>query len=100
MTRRHASIKSLPNGTAHKQTENFECLPYAEETMGILHQMLELSLLKDPVFLLFTLSNFCTSIGFNIPYVYLVVRILSILRCRSVNERYWTRMILMIKLNF
>ncbi|XP_012286973.1 monocarboxylate transporter 12 [Orussus abietinus] len=68
-----SSLRSLPNGTTHKQ-ENFECLPYAEETIDILHEMLELSLLKDPVFILFSLSNFCTSIGFNIPYVYLVAQ--------------------------
>lgn len=30
------------------------------------------SLFKDSVFIVFTISNFCTSIGFSIPYVYLV----------------------------
>ncbi|XP_015607738.1 monocarboxylate transporter 12 [Cephus cinctus] len=68
----HYSSRSLPNGPVKQ--DNFECLPYAEETLDILHEMLELSLLKDPVFILFTLSNFCTSIGFNIPYVYLVAQ--------------------------
>lgn len=34
--------------------------------------MLSFSLLRDPVFILFTVSNFLTSIGFNIPYVYIV----------------------------
>lgn len=29
------------------------------------------SLFKDPIFILFTLSNFATSLGFNVPYVYL-----------------------------
>lgn len=29
------------------------------------------SLLKDLLFVLFILSNFCTSLGFNVPYVYL-----------------------------
>lgn len=70
----NSSMRSLPNGNAHKHVqENFECLPYAEKTFNVFTDMLELSLLKDPVFLLFTLSNFCTSIGFNIPYVYIVV---------------------------
>jgi hypothetical protein len=40
---------------------------------NMMKHMLDVSLLKDPVFILFTLSNFCTSIGFNIPYVYIVV---------------------------
>ncbi|XP_043275275.1 monocarboxylate transporter 12 [Venturia canescens] len=74
VTRRRASLRSLPNGAIHKQNESTDCHPCAEETMGIFHQMLELSLLKDPLFLLFTLSNFCTSIGFNVPYVYLVTQ--------------------------
>ncbi|XP_001950241.2 uncharacterized protein LOC100161575 [Acyrthosiphon pisum] len=34
--------------------------------------LLDFSLLKDPVFILYTISNFLTSIGFNIPYLYLV----------------------------
>ena len=40
--------------------------------------MLDFSLFKDPVFILFTLSNFLTSIGFNIPYVYIVSRAKSL----------------------
>ncbi|XP_065343615.1 monocarboxylate transporter 12-B [Cloeon dipterum] len=34
-------------------------------------EMLDFSVLKNPVFILFTVSNFCTSVGFNIPYVYI-----------------------------
>lgn len=30
--------------------------------------------MRDPVFLIFTLSNFLTSIGFNIPYVYIAAQ--------------------------
>lgn len=74
MMRRRASVRSLPNGTVHKPNESTDCHPCAGETLAIFYEMLELSLLKDPLFLLFTLSNFCTSIGFNVPYVYLVVR--------------------------
>jgi hypothetical protein len=49
------------------------CMPCSKETRDTLTEMLDFSLLKDPIFILFTVSNFCTSIGFNIPYVYLVV---------------------------
>jgi hypothetical protein len=45
----------------------------SKETKDTLTEMLDFSLLKDPIFILFTVSNFCTSVGFNIPYVYLVV---------------------------
>ncbi|XP_034949373.1 monocarboxylate transporter 14 [Chelonus insularis] len=66
------SLRSLPNGAEYKTSETTECLPHARKSLGILQQMLQLSLLKDPLFLLFVISNFCTSIGFNIPYIYLI----------------------------
>jgi len=34
-------------------------------------KMIDLTLLKDPVFLLFAVSNFLTSIGFNAPFIYI-----------------------------
>jgi len=40
----------------------------------ILHQMLDFSLFKDPIFMMYATSNFLTSIGFNVPYVYTVDR--------------------------
>jgi hypothetical protein len=45
------------------------------DTKEMMHEMLDISLFKDPIFILFVVSNFCTSIGFNIPYVYVVVSI-------------------------
>lgn len=33
---------------------------------------MDFSIFHDWIFIIFTLSNFCTSIGFNIPYVFLV----------------------------
>lgn len=49
------------------------CIPCEKESYDAYVEMMDFSLLKDPVFLLFTLSNFCTSIGFNVPYVYIKV---------------------------
>jgi MCP family monocarboxylic acid transporter-like MFS transporter 14 len=39
-----------------------------------MRQMLDMSLLRDAVFLMFATSNFLTSVGFNVPYVYTVDR--------------------------
>lgn len=50
------------------------CMPCSKETRDTLTEMLDFSLLKDPIFILFTVSNFCTSVGFNIPYVYIVAQ--------------------------
>ncbi|KAK9709453.1 Major Facilitator Superfamily [Popillia japonica] len=44
------------------------------ETKDTLREMLDFSLFKDVIFILFVVSNFLTSIGFNIPYVYIVSR--------------------------
>ncbi|KAI4466211.1 monocarboxylate transporter [Holotrichia oblita] len=48
------------------------------ETKDTLREMLDFSLFKDVIFLIFVLSNFLTSIGFNIPYVYIVSRARSL----------------------
>lgn len=37
-------------------------------------EMMNFSLLKDVIFIIFAISNFCTSIGFNMPYVYIVAQ--------------------------
>ncbi|ENN77329.1 hypothetical protein YQE_06155, partial [Dendroctonus ponderosae] len=47
-------------------------IPCSLETKDTLHEMLDFSLFKDPTFILFSTSNLLTSIGFSIPYVYIV----------------------------
>ena len=53
------------------------CIQCPKDVADTLHDMMGLTLLKDPVFLTFAISNFLTSIGFNVPYIYIAVR------CRS-----------------
>lgn len=55
-----------------EREQRCEWLPCSEESRAALSEMLDISLLVDPVFILFSLSNFLTSIGFYIPYVYTV----------------------------
>lgn len=62
-------------------------IPCSPETRDTLREMLDFSLLKDPIFILFTVSNFCTSIGFNIPYVYIVVSISQNIQHNFTNFR-------------
>ncbi|CAL4074610.1 unnamed protein product, partial [Meganyctiphanes norvegica] len=50
------------------------CIPCNRETRDALYSLTDWSLLTDGIFLLFSLSNFCTSIGFNAPYVFIVDR--------------------------
>lgn len=51
----------------------FGRFPCDKESCGSYKKLMDLSLFRDPVFVLFALSNFCTSIGLNIPYVYMKV---------------------------
>lgn len=51
------------------------CIPCSPETKDTLTEMLDMSLFKDIIFILFTVSNFLTSIGFYMPYAYLGVRL-------------------------
>ena len=50
------------------------CIQCPQDVADTLHDMMGLTLLKDPVFLTFAVSNFLTSIGFNVPYIYIAVR--------------------------
>ncbi|CAG5118330.1 unnamed protein product [Candidula unifasciata] len=47
------------------------CLDLSEEFRTTMKDMLSVSLLKNPVFLMFAFSNFFTSIGFNMPFIFL-----------------------------
>jgi len=50
------------------------CCTVSPKQARAFRQMLDLSLLKDPIFIMYAISNFLTSIGFNVPYVYTVDR--------------------------
>jgi len=53
------------------------CIKASPKQAKILNHMLDLSLFKDPVFMMYATSNFLTSIGFNVPYVFTVDRALE-----------------------
>ncbi|KAG7208520.1 hypothetical protein KM043_014739 [Ampulex compressa] len=69
-------LKSSPRKgsctTECKEPKDEACEDYVEAKGDVFQEMLDMSLLRDPIFILFTLSNFCTSIGFNVPYVYIL----------------------------
>ncbi|XP_012943361.1 monocarboxylate transporter 12 [Aplysia californica] len=47
------------------------CFNFSEEFRTTMRDMLSTELLKNPVFLMFAVSNFFTSIGFNMPFIFL-----------------------------
>lgn len=71
MDRSH-SVISRRRQYVEKETTVCGCVPCSQETKETLQEMLDFSLFKDPIFIVFVLSNFFTSIGFNVPYVYIV----------------------------
>ena len=54
-------------------TSTVLCCPTDMGRAAILQKMMDLSLFKDPIFMMYATSNFLTSIGFNAPYVFTVV---------------------------
>jgi len=50
------------------------CCNVSSKNARVFQQMVDFSLFKDPIFLMYAVSNFFTSIGFNVPYVYTVDR--------------------------
>ena len=78
------SLRSLPNAANHRIAESPEC-PEEDKESNIIKRMLKFSLLTDPLFIIFTVSNFCTSLGYNVPYGFLVV---SLLVVRLVIEHF------------
>lgn len=66
------SIQSIPDIVSDdKEWFLLRCLNLSPVMRDAIHQMLDFSLLKDLIFVIFVVSNFCTSIGFNMPYIYL-----------------------------
>lgn len=62
-------IVSLPSP---QKAIMFGCIPCSKETKDTFNEIMDFSIFNDYVFIIFTLSNFCTSVGFNVPYVFLV----------------------------
>lgn len=63
------TIKSVTVPTSDERSRIQRCL-CSSEMEAALREMVNFALLKSPVFLLFAMSNFFTSVGFNVPYVY------------------------------
>jgi len=63
-----------PTSVTAENQSNICCIKANSKQAKILHKMLDFSLFKDPIFMMYATSNFLTSIGFNVPYVYTVDR--------------------------
>ena len=70
--RRKASFMRVPKH--EPETVMCGCISCSQETRDAFTEMMNFELFKDPVFIIFLMSNFLTSIGFNVPYVYLVAQ--------------------------
>ncbi|KAH8386559.1 hypothetical protein KR093_001214 [Drosophila rubida] len=70
--KRYGSLRqSHPLAQSQELTKCCGCISCSKETRDTFAEMMNFSLLKDAVFVIFSISNFCTSIGFNMPYLYM-----------------------------
>ncbi|KAH8292909.1 hypothetical protein KR044_008159 [Drosophila immigrans] len=70
--KRYGSLRqSHPLAQSQELTKCCGCITCSKETRDTFAEMMNFSLLKDAVFVIFSISNFCTSIGFNMPYLYM-----------------------------
>lgn len=58
----------------HTPSEDICCGCIPADTHETFVEMMNFGLLKDPIFIIFIVSNFCTSVGFNVPYVHLAAQ--------------------------
>ncbi|XP_060563281.1 monocarboxylate transporter 5-like [Ruditapes philippinarum] len=68
-----ASLTSIP-GEETDLKKRLCCCDVPANIYYSLKNMCDFSLLKDTIFLMFVVSNFCTSIGFNMPFIFLTDR--------------------------
>ncbi|XP_016982413.1 monocarboxylate transporter 12 [Drosophila rhopaloa] len=69
--KRYGSLRQSNNvSQSQEETKCCGCITCSKETRDTFAEMMNFSLLKDMVFVIFSVSNFCTSIGFNVPYLY------------------------------
>lgn len=68
------SITSLHDDVENDLQTKVCCCSISDSIFMSLKQMCDFSLLKDTIFLMFVVSNFCTSIGFNMPFIFLTDR--------------------------
>ena len=67
------SVNSIPQLHEEEVGSKTRCQWFrcSREMCYAFKEMTDFSLLKDPIFLMFAISNLFTSIGFNVPYIYL-----------------------------
>ncbi|KAH8373871.1 hypothetical protein KR200_010865 [Drosophila serrata] len=69
--KRYGSLRQNNNlSQSMEETKCCGCITCSKETRDTFAEMMNFSLLKDVIFVIFSVSNFCTSIGFNVPYLY------------------------------
>ncbi|XP_017480252.1 PREDICTED: monocarboxylate transporter 12-B-like isoform X2 [Rhagoletis zephyria] len=73
ITKRYGSVRHAARGSQSQEVIRCcGCMTCSKETHDTFVEMMNFSLIKDVVFIVFALSNFFTSIGFNVPYIYIV----------------------------
>ena len=67
---KESTLAGIPES---EDSSESNCCKINSKRGAILQKMMDVSLFKDPIFMMYATSNFLTSIGFNVPYVFTVV---------------------------
>jgi len=68
---KESTLAGIPES---EDSSESNCCKINSKRGAILQKMMDVSLFKDPIFMMYATSNFLTSIGFNVPYVFTVDR--------------------------
>uniref|UniRef100_A0A6A7FZE8 Monocarboxylate transporter 14 n=1 Tax=Hirondellea gigas TaxID=1518452 RepID=A0A6A7FZE8_9CRUS len=72
------SVRRTDEDEDYMESKDKGCGRCSKETRETLRSLTDFGLLTDPIFQLFALSNFLTSIGFYAPYIFIVDRALDL----------------------
>ena len=75
--RSNPDLISVTKKKPEKQCFLFRSLQCSEEMIDTFNEMLDFTLLRRAIFLIFAVSNFLTSIGFFVPHIYIKVSFLN-----------------------
>ena len=67
---KESTLAGIPES---EDSSESNCCKINSNRGAILQKMMDVTLFKDPIFMMYATSNFLTSIGFNVPYVFTVV---------------------------
>lgn len=84
-------VSSSSSSCSDEEEEESSCCP--KEIISTFRLMVDFKILSNPIFLLFAISNFITSLGYYVPHIYLKDMVMTSLGEDAVTESQATNLI-------